>query len=194
MRFTDLEIFKDIPEIKTERLVLRRIKRRDLADVFEYSSDPEVSRHLLWSPHLSKRHTAAYLRRVSALYKKGQLYDWAIEFMGKMIGTCGFPKIDILNGTAELGFVLNRAYWGMGLGKEAASAVMDFGFCRLGLARIESRYMVGNERSSSLMMRLGMSYSGIKRNYCVKDGLLRDIGVYSISREDYFNNKRGGVV
>ena len=38
-----------MPTLETPRLILRRIAMRDAQDIFAYSRDPEVARHVLWS-------------------------------------------------------------------------------------------------------------------------------------------------
>ncbi len=188
MRIDDFEIFKSIPTIRTERLVLRKISKKDVDDVFEYSKDPEVSRYLLWRAHESKQQTRAYLSRVMKRYKAAQLYDWAIEYNGKMIGTCGFSRIDVLNDVAEIGYVLNRAFWGMGIATEAAKAVIEFGFRTLSLLRIEALFMEENARSLSVMKKCGMTYEGIKRSALKVDGVMRSVGTASILSGEFFGN------
>ena len=39
--------------IETERLIIRYIEPDDAYDMYEYSSIPEVSKYLLWSPHIN---------------------------------------------------------------------------------------------------------------------------------------------
>ncbi len=157
MNIEDFDIFKNIPTIKTERLTLRKIRKSDLDDIFEYSSDPEVSKYLLWRPHESKRVTRSYLSSLLKKYKSGQYYDWGIEIDGKMIGTAGFSKIDILNDTAEAGYVIARPYWGRGIAAEALTAVIDFGFNVLALKRIECICIEENKRSLAVMKKCGMN-------------------------------------
>ena len=83
---------------------------------------------------------------------------------GKVIGTCGFTKIDPVNRMGEIGYVLNPQYHGKGLASEAAGAVMSFGFERLGLHRIEAKFMQGNDASRAVMERLGMRFEGFERD------------------------------
>lgn len=188
MTFKDLDLFKSIETLKTKRLILRKLKKADLDDVFEYSSDPAVSQFLLWAPHKNKRITASYLKRVEKLYKEGQFFDWAIEYQGKMIGTCGFSKIDIMKDKGEIGYVLNRNYWGLGIATEAASTVIDFGFMVLELKTIEARYIIGNERSPVVMRKCGMIPKEGQTEAISVGGLEKHIGTFVITKEDYIKN------
>ncbi len=179
------EIFSDIPILKTERLILRRMTRRDIEGVYCYARDPEVTRFLLWESHKSPSQTRAYLSYLERKYRRGEFFDWGIELDGRIVGTCGFSAIYTDDNRAELGYVLSREHWGRGIAAEAAKAVIKFGFERLQLNRIESRYMIGNEKSLSVMKKCGMTFEGIMRQGVYAKGEYRDVGIASILRSEY---------
>ena len=163
---TIYEIFSNIPKISTERLTLRALRELDAEDVFEYASLPEVTKYLLWSEHPTLSYTKEFLAYIENRYALGDFYDWAVTMndTGKVIGTCGFTKIDPVNRVGEIGYVLNPKYPGKGLASEAAGAVMSFGFDSLGLHRIEAKFMQGNDASRAVMERLGMKFEGYDRD------------------------------
>lgn len=183
----DIKIFTKIPTIKTERLLLRKIQPSDIEDVFEYGSDPSVSKYLLWQPHPDRGYTRFYLNFLTVRYRKGEFYDWGVELDGKMIGTCGFTAFDLNNNSAEIGYVLNSKYWGRGIGYEAASAVIKYGFEVLSLNRIEVHYLVGNEASAALSKKLGMQLEGIHRGAIKCKGEYRDVCVAAILKSEHKN-------
>ena len=181
------KIFSHIPTLKTERLILRKMKITDSEDMFEYSKDPEVTKYLLWSPHTEYSQSLEYLRFLQGRYRAGDFYDWGIVLKdsGKMIGTCGFTSLDFGNNSGEVGYVINRAYWGKGIASEALAQVMRFGFMELNLHRLEARYMAENVSSRRVMEKCGMSFEGIKRSSMFVKGLYRDIGTCSILSDEY---------
>ncbi len=183
-------IFSNIPALDTKRLILRRMLRSDAADMYEYARLPEVTRHLTWRPHPDYNYTCRYLEYLEKRYNEGKFYDWAIVYKenSKMIGTCGFTHIDFENNWAEVGYVLNPNYWGMGIAAEALSRVIKFGFLTLNLHRIESRYMIGNDRSRRVMEKCNMTYEGTFRDAMYIFGEYKTIGVYSILSSDYINS------
>ena len=63
--------------------------------------------------------------------------------------------------TAEIGFILNREYWGQGLMRQALEAVIDFAFTTLDLHRIEADVDVDNTTSLGLLERLGFKREGL---------------------------------
>lgn len=203
--------FADIPTLHTDRMTLRRMKPSDSADMYEYAHQEPVTRYLLWDPHPSEFATREYLTRLQKRYHDGEFYDWALVLPDdggtseekrkwfrfpvrreKMIGTCGFVSFSVENRSAEIGYVLNPDYWGQGYMPEAVRRVLSFGFCELGLNRIEARYMVGNEKSRRVMEKVGMTFEGVRRELLYVKGAYRDIGTCAILAAEYFRGEPSG--
>ncbi len=185
-------IFTHIPTLQTKRLILRQICPRDAEDMFDYASREEVTRYLLWSPHETKSYTAHYVNYLQKRYKLGDFHDWAVIFRenNKMIGTCGFTSFQPSANTGEVGYVLHPDYWGKEIASEALSAVIDFGFHRMQLHRIEARYMVENVASRRVMEHCGMTFEGVLREAVLCRGKYEDVGVCSILADEFFENEK----
>ena len=181
------DIFRRIPTITTERLILRRIERYDVDDIFEYSSNPKTSAFLLWYPHERKSDTVYYFKEVDKRYRRGEFFDWAVveKESGKMIGTCGFTSIDERNDKAEIGYVINPHFWGRGYATEAVKRVLEFGFSYLDLERIEAKYIIGNDASRRVMEKCRMTYESTQMHAIKAKGRFFDIGVCSILSESF---------
>ena len=179
--------FSKMPELETERLKFRAIKKSDFNDIYEYSSNPKTSEFLLWSPHNSLDYTKRFIDIILAKYKCGDYHDWAIVLKDskKMIGTCGFTRIDESNSTAEIGYVINPEYWGEGIATEAAKRVLEFAFDVLNVNRVEARFLFGNEASLRVMNKIGMKFEGYIRESLYVKGKYRTVGVSSILRREY---------
>ncbi len=184
---TVFKIFSDIPTLCTERLILRAMHPMDAEDMFDYASRSEVTRYLLWREHEDITFTRDYLNYIGRRYALGDFYDWAIvdKESQKMIGTCGFTRIDIANNAAEIGYVLNPDFHRKGFGSEAVKRILEFGFCELSLNRMEARFMQGNEASLALMRSVGMTFEGYMRDLVFVKGSYRTVGVSSILRVEY---------
>lgn len=188
-RQTIYHIFSHIPTLETDRLILRRMQLSDADDMHEYAKRDDVTRHLTWEPHPSILYTREYLAYVSVHYTAGDFFDWAVveRESERMIGTCGFTRFHCEADSAEIGYVLNPAFWGRGIATEAVGAVIRFGFERLELNRIEARFMDGNEASRRVMEKNGMRFEGISRQSMYIKGAYRDVGTCAILRRDYFS-------
>ena len=186
MNKDSLKIFKNIPTLKTDRLILRKIECRDLSDVYEYTSDPLVPQYLMWYPHKTREYTKSYLQYIKKLYKKGKFYDWGIEFEGKLIGTVGFSSISVKNNSAEIGYVLNSKFWNKGIATEAVNEILKFAFSILDIQRVEAIFLPENEKSRKVLIKCGMKFEGVRRSALLVKGEYRDVEMFSIIKADCF--------
>ncbi len=179
-------IFRYLPTLETDRLILRPLRMSDARDLFAYASDPQVSRHVLWDTHANMRDSRQFLRAAIRQYRRGQPASFAIELKasGRMIGTIGFMWINVEYKSAEVGYSLSREYWNQGITTEALRQVVDFGFQTLRLNRIEAQHETDNPASGRVMVHAGMQYEGRLRQRLKNKGRYVDVDLYAILRGD----------
>ena len=179
-------IFLDMKELETDRLILRKIKKSDAADMYEYAKNPKVSEYLTWSAHESCIFTKGYIKFLIKKYKTGEYFDWAVEHKetGKFIGTCGFSTYDEENKKAEIGYVLNPDFHKMGLATEAVRKIIEYALTDLNLHRIEARVIEGNAASEKVVAKCGLTYEGTGIDEMFIKGKYRTIRHYAL-----INNK-----
>ena len=185
-----LDILADLPTIETERLLLRKITLNDASDMFEYASNPEVSEYTMWSTHVSIEDTKYFLKSLTKMYKKRELVDWGIVHKAekKFIGTCGFVEWSMTHSRAEIGYALSARYWSEGYMSEAVNAIIEFGFREMLLNRVMGRCEVNNIASARVMEKVGMQFEGILRQQLFVKGKYWDLKIYSILREEFFDD------
>ncbi|WP_455660613.1 GNAT family N-acetyltransferase [Pradoshia sp.] len=181
------DVFGSFPVLETERLCLRKIENKDISDMFEYGSNPEVTKYVTWSTHKSLEDTKGFMEFALGQYEKKDLAPWGIEWKetGKLIGTIDFVSWSISNRTAEIGYVLSPDYWGKGITTEAARRVIEFGFKEMNLVRIQARCFTENAGSERVMQKAGMTFEGIIRKGLYAKGKHHDLKLYSILKEEY---------
>jgi ribosomal-protein-alanine N-acetyltransferase len=180
-------VFSNLPALETQRLLLRKMSLDDANDLFEYASDPEVSRHTTWEAHQTIEDSHAFLGSVVELYKRHQVASWGVVHKqdAKFIGTCGFVEWLPHHARAEIAYALSRSYWGQGYMTEAVRRVVDFGFRVMALHRIEARCEVENIGSARVMEKTGMIFEGVLRGHMFAKGRHRDLELYSILRDEW---------
>lgn len=180
------KLFSNIPTLKTERLSLRAMHPIDAEDMYDYARQGEVTEFLLWEAHPSVAYTKQYLGYIQSRYALGDFYDWAVieHESRRMIGTCGFTRIDTVNNMAEIGYVLNPDFWGRGYATEAVGRVIEFAFSELGVHRVEARFMEGNQASLRVMEKLGMTFEGYHKDAIFVKGKYRTVGYCSLIKEE----------
>lgn len=183
------DIFGDIPILETDRLILRKLTIEDAADLFEYASEPEVSRFLPWEKHRTSHDTEEFIRSAIESYESSHLAPWGIALRSnnKLIGTIDFVRWLPNHFRAEIGFVLSNRYWGQGLTLEATKRVVRFGFERMELQKIEAQSMIENVQSQRVLQKLGMRFEGVLRNHWWIKDQFRDTVQYSMLKNEYLS-------
>lgn len=157
-------------ELQTGKLSLRPIGIIDAEGLFAMLSDPESMKY--WSDQPIKDIEAAkkVLREDTESDARGDSMCWAVMLEGQetMIGKCILFQFSQANRRAEVGYILNRKYWGQGLMRQALEAVIDFAFTTLDLHRLEADVDSENIPSLGLLERLGFQREGLFRErWCV---------------------------
>jgi ribosomal-protein-alanine N-acetyltransferase len=181
------ELFKNLPNLETERLKFRKLAMQDAGDVFEYASVPEVSRYVSWSPHRTIADTKSFLKHMLLQYGKGIPSSWGIVLKetNKLIGTGGYLWWSTEHSKAELGYVISDKYWNKGYMTEALKKIIQFGFEIMNLERIEARCFTENTASERVMQKCGMKLEGILRSSLYIKGAFTDFKLLSILKSEY---------
>lgn len=147
--------------IETTRLILRPWTMADLEDLYEYASVPGVGEAAGWNHHRSVEESRQILQ-LFIDHRKTFAIVW--KETGKVIGSLGIEKIkDIpeipehLQGR-ELGYVLNKAYWGRGLMTEAVDAVIRYCFGVLHYDYLTCGHFIQNDRSRRVIEKNGFQF------------------------------------
>lgn len=102
-------------QIRTARLLLRKPREDDLNALHAIMSDSEAMRYWSTPPHPDVETTRDWLAGMIAL-PAALGDDYIVERDGRLIGKLGMWR------TPEIGFLLDRAVWGQGYGREALGA------------------------------------------------------------------------
>jgi len=178
---------KGTQELCTERLRLRRYDISDAGNMFKnYSSDARVTKFLSWKPYENVKDVENYLAAVVDKYAFPNVYHWAIETNGEIIGSISVMSVDEKNHNCEIGYCIGHDYWSKGITSETLSAVMTFLFNEVGMHRIFAKHDVENPASGKVMQKCSMTYEGrLREHYLRHDGTYSDALVYSILRKEY---------
>lgn len=175
-------------EITTSRLLLREWRETDLAPFAALNGDPEVMRY--FPTTLTRAESDEFARFLQGLIAVQGWGLWAVEVLGgaPFIGLVGLNRVRFeahFTPAIEVGWRLDRPYWGRGYATEAAAASLTFAFAELGCAEVVSFTSLLNEPSLRVMRRLGMTRdpSDDFDHPSVADGPLRRHALYRITRE-----------
>jgi RimJ/RimL family protein N-acetyltransferase len=175
-------LFTPFPVLSTPRLILRALRPTDLDDLYTYASDPEIDRFTPWEHYKSKDEARENLNEFLADYEQDGFGVWGIEHSAhqRLIGIANFSRPHRINRRVEMGYTISRAYWGQGLATEAIKALIDFGFEKMNLVRIEAVVLPEHLASARVLVKSGMQFEGVLHSYQVWRNKPYDLSMYAI--------------
>jgi RimJ/RimL family protein N-acetyltransferase len=162
-----------IPELRTERLLLRAFHRADFEPFAEIVSDPEVVRYLDDGAPISREECWRGMALFIGHWQLRGYGWWAVEDRrtGDFLGRIGLYNPEGWPGI-EIGWLLRREAWGTGLATEGATAALSFAFDTIKAQHVISLIDPQNQRSIRVAEKLGETY---ERHMQFKD---RELLVY----------------
>lgn len=140
--------------IKTERLLLRPLVKSDAEDVFEWVGDPIVNRYM---PYSLYQDVSQVERWIESLEDDKNEFAFCLQDTGKVIGA-GSVSYNPERNAYELGYNLNRAYWGKGYATEASKAMIQWAYTNLNVRNFFARHANANKASGKVILKCGFQF------------------------------------
>jgi RimJ/RimL family protein N-acetyltransferase len=168
------------PVLETERLTLRAPRFEDAEGIAALVNDRRIAENTSRIPH------PYGLADARAFLTAANSDDDETSFLisspsGGIIGCCGIAKLD--GETPEIGYWLGVPFWGKGYATEAARAVIDYAFGKLGYDTLLAGARVSNPASRRVLEKCGFQWTGV--------GLYRIRALASSAPCDRFRLDRG---
>lgn len=152
-------IFQPFQTLKTERLELRKITVSDCDEVFFLRSNKTVTKYIERSENSQTKNKADALKFIQEIitggFKNNKSITWKITLKTnpKMIGSICLWNFSENYKIAEVGYDLNPIFQNKGIMTEALQCIIDYGFKKLKLDKIEAFTHIKNENSRKLLER-----------------------------------------
>ncbi len=176
-----------VPQLETDRLILRMWTKKDAPALFDYAKDPDVGPNAGWKPHTN---TGESRMIIDQLFRCNMTWAIVEKDTGTIVGSIGFeddkyrPNIS----SKEMGYSLAKSRWGKGYMTEAAKRLVRYAFDELNLDVLMIRTSETNIRSQRVIDKCGFKYEGtLRRAYRTYDNYLREVRCYSMLKEEYEN-------
>ena len=174
--------FSIFPEIKTARLLLRKLTNEDAIIIFKLRSDENVMRFIDKERAATIVDAETFINRIIQSLNNNDGITWAItlnEAPHILIGTIGYRRLIKEHFRAEIGYMLNPGYWKKGIMKEAILKVIDIGFNGLKLHSIEAHINPENAASAGILTSTGFIKEAHFKEDFFFDGTFKDTAIYS---------------
>ena len=192
--------FENLPTLETERLILRQItsSQEDGQDSLEFINDYSVYR--FWGVYDEAKDTDGRHRPKKKIkidyhynmtmkeYRAKRELTWLLELKDthKVIGEIVLYDFR-LKKQADIGYRINKNYWGKNYTTEAGRAITKAAFELMELTRLQIRCFTNNYGSVKVAQKLGFSLEGtIKQGAIIN--VMTDYYIYGLLRQNYDNN------
>lgn len=148
--------FNPFPEIKTKRLLLRKVLPTDAESVMKIRGNEEAMRYIPRPRAKTVDDALNVIEMLANGIDEGKSINWAIsnaENPSEIFGIMGYVNFYPEQGKAEIGYMLHPDYWGKGYIPEAIAEVEKFGFQQINLQIIEAKIDPRNDNSRKILIR-----------------------------------------
>jgi RimJ/RimL family protein N-acetyltransferase len=164
-------------------LNLWKIEQADLGDHYKWANNDNLRRLVGGPPRPRSSHEVeAWFRSV--------VNDPAKEVFSlktpdaRLVGWAELSAIDTLNGSANVGIVIDEEEWRRGYGHDALVALIRYAFEDLRLHRLGAEVLAINLPSLALFQKVGFQSEGLRREYYYTSGRFLDVEILGLlSRE-----------
>ncbi len=175
-------------ELLGDSINLRKLKLSDAQDMVDYITKRGSSK---WTLTQFKNYTLddakVFIRRCQKNFREKTSLNYGITMRGsdQIIGTVGLVNISWTHQCAELGYLVNKDYWGQGIATEASRLLVAYGFEQLKLYRVYALAFEANPASIRVMEKCGLSYEGIMREAIMRYRKRQSLLTYGILKPEF---------
>ncbi len=181
-------------KLETKRTILRGFEQSDLDDLYEYAKVEDVGEAAGWPHHKNKEESQEILNK---FIESGEVYAIVLKENNKVIGSIGIHERKLYKEynygnkkTIEIGYVLNKDYWGQGLMTEIAKKAIDYCFNDLKLDVVLVAHAITNARSRGVIEKCGFTFCTDTKLNQTQQGNVVDGRIYDLKKENYFQKNK----
>lgn len=178
-----LEInFTPFPNLETERLLLRRVDKNDVNEVFALRSDAETMKFVPRPLVTTQNEALEHIALIDSKIENNEGINWAITFKDspKLIGIIGHYRIKPEHYRSEIGYMILPEFQGKGIITEAVKAVVKYGFDEMNLHSIEAIIDPDNTASAIVLEKNNFIKEAHLKENEYYDGRFLDTVIYSL--------------
>jgi ribosomal-protein-alanine N-acetyltransferase len=142
--------------VQTPRIVIREFLPEEEETYLSHFKDEMVIQYI---PKRSRDERINIFRNALAQYpvtKKTGIWGMFNNADGDFVGSCLLRSFNNEPGIIELGYSIERKYWGIGIGTEMAVAMVDHGFYDQNITEIVALTVLANIGSQRVLEKAGL--------------------------------------
>lgn len=175
-------------KIETQNLILRQFTYEDNSAMLKnWIADEKIQSMYSEPTYTTKEAVNTLLNKYINSYQNNDYYRWAIiaKENEECIGQIAYFLVDTKNNFAEIEYCIGSAFQCRGFATEATKAVIDYGFSKIKLHKVQICHKSINMPSKRVIEKCGFHYDGTLRDYFYMNGTYVDRLYYSILEHEY---------
>nr|WP_321452599.1 GNAT family N-acetyltransferase [uncultured Carboxylicivirga sp.] len=178
----------NLPDFETERLILSEISLKDLEELHQLNSIPEVDEfNTLGIPETisdTEKHLISIIEGHNKVPRSGYTWKITLKDTNEFIGYAGLFLSNNKFRLGEIYYKLHPQYWGFGYATELAKRLVWVGFEKFNLHKVEAGVATQNVKSIRVLEKIGMTREGLRRKILPIRGEWVDNYHYAIVESD----------
>lgn len=174
--------FEKPASLRDGEISLAPLSSHHLEGMESLGLDEAVLAHTYVTAPFDADKAMTWLARYIQGWRDGSCAGFAIERSGSgdFLGFCALVRMDADAGEAEVGYITAPQARGQGVGVRALKLISRWALEVLEMKRLELRISTDNEASMKVAERAGYQHEGIMRSLHFKQGIRKDMGIYSL--------------
>lgn len=173
--------------LESDRLILKPVEPEDLPYLLEQRWDSDLTDYIIHNPISSYNQQQWY----ENICRKGDVvmsifYKENPDEKPVLLGAVGLYDINQRHQRATWKTLrIRKQYQGLGLAREAAIMLLDYGFNTLNINKITGDVFPENKSIITLMEHVGFKMEGRLKQHYFHQGVFKDVVIYSVLRDDF---------
>lgn len=173
------------------KILLRPYQLSDQPALAMMANNPNIANNLKNNfPYPYTLETASKYLHLATQTNPEKLLELAIEVDGEFAGAISITfNHDIYCYCCELGYWLGQPYWNKGIMKKSVKLMIDHVFKNYNINIITAKTFATNISSQKVLLANNFKKLIILNNYAYKNNQFRDLTIFELSRETYYNKQ-----
>ena len=171
-----------------DKITLRQLQPADAAPLYRQIdlSRKSLRKFLPWVDYnTNEEHSLRFIQLMQRKADEQEAMALGMWYQEELCGVMDLHGWDHLLQKAEIGYWVSESFQRKGIATACCKALISFVFKKLRLNKIEIRFVLQNERSGQIPIKLGFTKEGILRHSAKLHGQYVDMVVMGMLREDW---------
>lgn len=182
-------IFGKFPILESDNLILKKIEKEDIQEVYAIYSNDKVFEFCGILPKRNIETVGNMIGHFERDYNKKSRIKLGIfskNESNKLVGIIEPMDFKKKVNMVTIGYFLAEEYWGKGIASEAVRIFIKFLFETVNINRIQAEGMLANKASKRVLLKNGFTKEGLLRQAAFWPGKgIVDLEIFSILKGDY---------